>query len=95
MTRNIMHWVAGCAAWLGAVALGQSLTLQPFTGNGVLAWDDISTAFVQAQSYTVEWAPRLDGSNTVWRELVTLPATNDTYQVDVPMFFRVKASTAP
>jgi len=89
-----MHWVAGCAAWLGAVALGQSLTLQPFTGNGVLAWDDISTAFVQAQSYTVEWAPRLDGSNTVWRELVTLPATNDTYQVDVPMFFRVKASVA-
>ena len=76
MTRNILPWAAGCAAWLTATALAQSLSLQPFTGNGVLAGDDVSTAFMPAQSYTVEWAPRLDGADTVWREFVTVPTSN-------------------
>ena len=95
MSRNILPWAAGCAAWLTTAALAQPLTVQPFTGNGVLAWNDISTAFAPAQSYTVEWAPRLDGTNTVWREFTTIPATNASYQVDVPMVFRLKAVVEP
>ena len=49
MTRNILSWASGCAAWLAAAALAQSLNLQPFTGNGVLAWEDVSTTFMPAQ----------------------------------------------
>lgn len=95
MTRTLLPWANACAICLTATALAQPLTLQPFTGSGVLAWDDISTAFSPAQSYTVEWASRLDGTNTVWREFVTLPATNTGYRVDVPMVFRVKAVVEP
>jgi predicted phosphodiesterase len=90
-----LRWAATGVAGLAAAALGQPLLLQPFTGNGVLAWDDISTEFAPAQSYTVEWAPRLEGSNMVWREFTTLPATNASYRVDVPMWFRLKAVIEP
>jgi len=84
-------------AWLtlGATAtLAQPLVIQPLKGNGELKWNDISSAFVKATSYTIEWAPRLGGTQTVWSSFSDVPATNTSYTVDVPMFYRLRANLA-
>ncbi len=47
---------------------------------------------MQATSYTIEWAPRVGGTQTVWTALGTIPATNSSYTVDVPMFYRLRAN---
>jgi len=75
-------------------ALGQPLVIQQLNNNGQLKWNDISTAFVQANSYTIEWAPRVGGTQTTWTPLSVIPATNTSYTVDVPMFYRLRANVA-
>ena len=72
-------------------ALAQSPLVQQLTGNGELQWNDISSAFIQARSYTVEWAPRVGDSPPDWTALTTVPATNSAYRVEVPMVYRVRA----
>ncbi len=69
----------------------QPLLTQQLDGNGQLKWKDISSAFVQATSYTIEWAPRVGGTQTVWTPFSVIPATNTSYTVDVPMFYRLRA----
>ena len=46
---------------------------------------------MQATSYTIEWAPRVGGTQTVWKPLTTIPATNSSYTQDVPMVYRLRA----
>ncbi len=53
--------------------------------EGQLKWDDVSSAFVQATSYTVECAPCAGGTQPVWTALATVPATNGSYTLEVPM----------
>jgi hypothetical protein len=59
-----------------SAALAQPLLIQQLTGNGELKWNDLSSAFVQAKSYTIEWAPRVGGTQAVWTPLSTIPATD-------------------
>ena len=82
---------AGALALVASAALAQPLIIQQLTGNGELKWNDMSSAFVQATSYTIEWAPRVGGTQTVWTPLATIPATNSTYTQDVPMVYRLRA----
>lgn len=72
-------------------ALAQPLLIQQLSGNGELKWNDISSAFVQATAYTIEWAPRVGDTQTVWTPLSVIAATNSSYTAPVPMFFRVRA----
>ena len=82
---------AGALALAAGAASAQPLIIQQLTGNGELKWNDMSSAFVQATSYTIEWAPRVGGTQTVWTPLATIPATNSTYTQDVPMVYRLRA----
>lgn len=79
-------------ALAATAALAQPLVIQQLNGNGQLKWNDISSAFVQATSYSIEWAPRVGGTQTVWTPLSVIPATNTSYAVDVPMFYRLRAN---
>ena len=77
---------------LGTFAtLAQTPLVQQLTGNGELQWNDVSSAFIHANSYTIEWAPRVGGTPPSWTSLTTVPATNSSYRVDVPMVYRVRA----
>jgi hypothetical protein len=71
---------------------GQPVLTQSLSSNGELKWNDASSAFVQINSYAVEWAPRVGGTPPVWNPFMVIPATNTTYAVDVPMFYRLKAN---
>jgi 3',5'-cyclic AMP phosphodiesterase CpdA len=82
------------SSWLvlgTAMVCAQPLTIQSWNGNGQLQWNDISTPFVQATSYTIEWAARLGENPTAWNPLKVIMATNQNYAADVPMFYRVRA----
>ena len=49
-------------ALAAGAASAQPFVIQQLTGNGELRWNDISSSFVQATSYTVEWASRVGGT---------------------------------
>jgi hypothetical protein len=72
-------------------ALAQPPLVQQLTGNGELQWNDVSSAFIYANSYTIEWAPRVGDAQPKWTPLTVVPATNSAYRVDVPMVYRVRA----
>lgn len=85
--------VAGCLALMSSFALAQQpLLIEQLSPNGQLKWNDVSSAFFQATSYTVEWAPRVGGTQVVWSSFTTVPATNGSYTLDVPMFYRLRAN---
>lgn len=82
-----------CFCILAATScLAQTILTQQLTANGELKWNDIGSAFVQVNSYTLEWAPRLGPTPTVWSPFGVIPATNSSYSVDIPMFYRVRAN---
>ena len=88
----IKNWIlAGSLLLSAGVAWSQQLTLGQLTGNGQLQWNDLTTPFVKVNSYTVEWASRVAGTQVVWNALATIPATNTTYSLEVPMFYRLRA----
>ena len=93
MIRKPLKLLAG---WLFAavvsVACAQPLELRELNRNGQLEWQDLSAPFVRASSYSIEWAARLNSTQTVWNTFITIPATNSAYQVDVPQFFRLRAN---
>lgn len=88
-----------CFQWmlLGGV-LGMPLSIRAqveitsYDQTGVLAW---SNALPHVQSFDVEWSGALTGGvwQHSWESLAGIPATADTYRVDVPAFYRVVART--
>jgi hypothetical protein len=88
----IKNWILAGSLMLSAgIAWSQQLTLGQVTGNGQLQWNDLTTPFIKVNSYTVEWASRVAGTQVVWNALATIPATNTIYSLEVPMFYRLRA----
>ena len=91
MNKHIVIIGTPLAALAGFTALAQPVLTQQLTGNGELKWNDISSAFVTAKSYTIEWSSSLGNTPRVWNPLSVVPATNTAYSVEVPMFYRLRA----
>lgn len=83
-TSSLLILAAGTAP-------AQPLVLEQLHRNGELIWNDISSAFVQATDYHVEWASQVGGGETVWQTFTVVPADNTRYTVEVPMVFRLRA----
>lgn len=69
----------------------QQVLTHQLSGNGELQWNDVSSVFVKAKSYTIEWASSLGTTQSVWSPFSVIPATNAAYTVEVPMFYRLRA----
>lgn len=100
-SSNIMKTtVIGASLLLLAASAGaQPPLIQQLNANGELKWLDISTAFIQATSYTIESATNLAGPAVTWTPLEVIPATNTSYAVNVPLaagsrFYRLRADLA-
>jgi len=74
---------------LGMAAHSETnLVISSFSRNGELSWSNCTGAI----QYRVEWAPTLNGMWTnSWASLNAIAATNSTYTVQVPMFYRLVA----
>jgi 3',5'-cyclic AMP phosphodiesterase CpdA len=71
--------------------------MQRLNANGELKWNDISSAFIQATTYTVETTTNLGGLQPVWTPFSVIPGTNTGYSVNVPLapgnhFYRLRAN---
>jgi len=91
MNKRILLIGTHLFALAGFTALAQPVLTQQLTGNGELKWNDVSSSFVTAKSYTIEWASSLGDTSAVWSPFTVIPATNTAYAVDVPMFYRLRA----
>jgi 3',5'-cyclic AMP phosphodiesterase CpdA len=83
--------LAATAAW------AQPPLIQRLNGSGELQWNDISSAFIQASTYTVETATNLGNASANWTPFSVIPGTNTSYSVNVPLtpgnhFYRLHAN---
>ena len=79
------------------VAWAQPPLIQRLNGSGELQWNDISSTFIRATTYTVETASNLGGNQPVWTPFRVIPGTNTSYSVNVPLapgnhFYRLRAN---
>jgi len=77
-----------------AAAAAADLVIQSLDRNGQLTW----TNSVSNATYRVEWSGSLAGpwqNFTALTNLNSIPATNTSVTVTVPMFFRVVWTDAP
>jgi len=80
-------------AMVTTLAYGQGVVIDGFHNNGTLSW---SNSLPNVSSFRVEWAPTLTGQwSSTWADLVSIPGTQQTYTVCVPMFYRVVGDTTP
>jgi 3',5'-cyclic AMP phosphodiesterase CpdA len=91
---KIKHTLIGTSLCIltTTAAIGQIVMTQALSGNGQLKWSDVGSAFVHPTAYTIEWSPRIGSTQDVWSPFAVIPATNTAYSVDVPMFYRLRAS---
>ena len=94
ITMNKHKILLGTSLWAlaGLTLVAQPVLTQQLTSQGELKWNDVSSPFVQVNSYTIEWASRLGTTQTVWTPLSVIPASNSSYSVDVPQFYRLRAN---
>jgi len=94
MGRSERLWIAA-AMLAGLTQNAQSATnlvIDVINRNGTVVWENYSNETQYATGYTVEWAPTPAGPwGQSWDQLVDIDATSATYEVSVPMFYRVMA----
>ncbi len=92
MLRSFFSVAAACGVLSTTEITAQQPIVLQLNGNGTLQWGDMSSAFVKATSYTIEWASQVQNTNNLWTPLTTIQATQGNYSVPVPMFYRVQAN---